>query len=113
MANIYSVAIIGAGKIASEFDSISDNFYLTHCHGILDNDHLDPIGIFDIDNEKVLEVVEKPEKVSDEDEKLEKLPDADDEPEKVVPDADDEPEKVVADADDDQKVAADLDGGDE
>ena len=49
----YSVAIIGAGLISSEFDKPSQKTYLTHCHSICDIDNLNPIGIFDIDSKKV------------------------------------------------------------
>ena len=55
----YSIAIIGAGLISSEFDKPLQETYLTHCHSICDNVNLNPIGIFDINPKKVNNASEK------------------------------------------------------
>jgi predicted dehydrogenase len=55
----FSIAIIGAGLISSEFDKPDQNKYLTHCHSVCDNPHLKPIGIFDINLKKVSEASAK------------------------------------------------------
>jgi predicted dehydrogenase len=55
----YSIAIIGAGLISSEFDNPGQEKFLTHCHSICDNVNLNPIGIFDINSKKVNNASEK------------------------------------------------------
>ncbi len=48
----YTVAIIGAGRIASGFDSPRSKNVLTHAHAIVKNPSLSLVGIMDIDGTK-------------------------------------------------------------
>lgn len=47
----YKVSIIGAGNIASRYDSPKDTKILTHAHAILDSEQFELLGFFDSNEE--------------------------------------------------------------
>lgn len=55
----YSVAIIGAGNIASRFDLPTTNKVLTHAHAVLQHEHYKLLGFYDIDYKKALEAADR------------------------------------------------------
>lgn len=49
---MYKVLIIGAGNIASEYDNLGSNVFLTHAHAFKKHSGFELVGFVDIDEEK-------------------------------------------------------------
>lgn len=49
---MYNALIIGAGQIASGYDTPQDNCVLTHSHAYLNHDQFNLLGFYDVDFEK-------------------------------------------------------------
>ena len=56
---MYSALIIGAGQIASGFDSPQDKAILTHAHAYKNNPDIDFLGFYDVDYKKAESAAQK------------------------------------------------------
>jgi NADH/NAD ratio-sensing transcriptional regulator Rex len=57
--NIYNVLIIGAGNIASNYDTIDSNVFLTHAHAFSKHPGFNLLGFLDVDKSKAIVAAEK------------------------------------------------------
>ena len=59
ISQVFKFSIIGAGKIASDFDNAFDKNYLTHAHAITKVENAKLLGFYDIDFNKAKLAAEK------------------------------------------------------
>lgn len=56
---MYNALIIGAGQIAGGFDTLTDNYILTHAHAYMKNENINLLGFYDVNFEKSKQMAKK------------------------------------------------------